>query len=284
MELKKCCISSELACAESGRFSISYLNKSVTPQPLHTHNNLEIYYGLSNGKYFIIDGIIYPVQKRDVFIINQFETHRVEALEGQPHERYILSIMPDFLKSISSAHTDLTECFYNKSKYSSRIPLSKTGHSRIIELIDKLITAEGYGSDLVENAALTEIILLIMNASESPSSTPSPSDNKYVADILNYIHHSLDEDLSLDNLAAKFHLSKGYLCRLFKEHTNTTIHEYICEKRISEAKLLLTTGHSVQETLSMTGFNDYANFIRRFKEKVGMSPKKYATQYMNSQT
>jgi len=282
MELKRCCISSELACAESGRFSISYLNKSVTPQPLHTHNNLEIYYGLSNGKYFIIDGIIYPVKKYDVFIINQFETHRVEAIEGGPHERYILSIMPDFLKSLSSPQTVLTECFYDKSKYSSRMSLSKTQHNKMMELIEKLTTTEGFGSDLVENATLIEIILLIMNAAESPSVDTPPSDNKYIADILNYIHQSLDEDLSLDNLADKFHLSKGYLCRLFKEHTNTTIHEYICEKRISKAKLLLTTGYTVQETISMTGFNDYANFIRRFKEKVGISPKKYATEYMAS--
>ena len=283
MELKRCCLSSELACAESGRFSISYLNKSVIPQPLHTHNNLEIYYGLSNGKYFIIDGIIYPVQKYDVFIINQFETHRVEAIKGAPHERYILSIMPDFLKTLSSPQTTLTECFYNKDKYSSRISLSKTQHNKMMELIEKLTTAGGFGSDLVENATLTEIILLIMNAAQSPSVDTPPSDNKYIAEILNYIHQSLDEDLSLDNLADKFHLSKGYLCRLFKEHTNTTIHEYICEKRISKAKLLLTTGYTVQETISMTGFNDYANFIRRFKEKVGISPKKYAIEYTDLQ-
>ena len=282
MELIKCCITSELACAESGRFSVSYLNKSVTPQPLHTHNNLEIYYGLSNGKYFIIDGVIYPVQKHDVFLINQFETHRVEAIKGEPHERYILSIMPDFLKSISSPQTNLTECFYNKRKYSSRLSLSKTQHHKMMELIERLTTATGYGSDLVENAALMEIILLIMKASESPAPQTPSSDNKYISDILNYIHHFLDEDLSLDHLAEEFHLSKGYLCRLFKEHTNTTIHEYICEKRISKAKQLLTTGHTVQETISMTGFNDYANFIRRFKEKVGMSPKKYATQYTDA--
>jgi AraC-like DNA-binding protein len=282
MELKRNCISSELACATTGRFSIAFLDKNVTPQPMHTQNNLEVYYGLSKGKYFIIDDIIYPVHRNDVFIINQFETHRVESLEGEPHERYIISIMPDFLKYLSSSNTDLTECFYNKNIFSTRISFSKAQHNKMMELLDKLTTTEGFGSDLVENATLTEIILHIMNASKFASIDIPPSDNKYIADILNYINQSLDEDLSLKNLADKFHLSKGYLCRLFKEHTNTTIHDYICTKRISKAKLLLTNGHTVQETISMTGFNDYANFIRRFKEKVGMSPKKYANQYTNS--
>ena len=281
MELQKCCLSSEFACANSGRFSIAYLDSSIKPQSMHTQNSLEIYYGTSKGKHFIIDDVIYPVHEQDAFIINQFEAHRVEPLEGHPHNRYILSIMPDFLKSISSPSTDLTACFYNKDRHSTRISFSKNRHNKMMALIDKLTKTKGFGSDLIENAILTEIILLIMGASKSTApdlALPDP-DNKYIADILNYIDQSLDEDLSLKNIADKFHLSKGYLCRRFKEHTRTTVHEYICTKRISRAKQLLATGHTVQETITKTGFNDYANFIRRFKEKVGMSPKKYAKQY-----
>jgi len=149
----------------------------------------------------------------------------------------------------------------------------------MIELINELTSVEGFGSDLVENSILTEIILFIMNLPTSTAfDVPSP-ENKYIGDILSYIDQFLDEDLSLKRIAEEFHLSKGYLCRLFKENTYTTIHDYICTKRISRAKQLLATGHTVQETITKTGFNDYANFIRRFKEKVGTSPKKYAKQY-----
>ena len=279
MDLQKCCLSSELACKSSGRFSIAYLAGSVKPQPMHTQNNLEIYYGTSSGKYFIIDDVIYPVHERDVFIINQFEPHRVESLEGQPLNRYIISIVPDFLKGLSSPTTDLTECFYNKDKLSTRISFSKARHNKMMDLLDKLTKTQGFGSDLIENAILTEIILLIMDATKPTAFYAHSPDNKYIADILNYIDQSIDEDLSLKNIADKFHLSKGYLCRLFKEHTSTTVHEYICTKRISKAKQLLATGHTVQETIAKTGFNDYANFIRRFKEKVGTSPRKYAKQH-----
>jgi len=279
MELQKCCLSSEFACADSGRFSIAYLGDSVKPQDMHLNNNLELYYSVSKGKWFIIDDIIYPVHIHDVFLINQFEAHRVESLEGQPLNRYILSIMPDFLKGLSSSSTDLTECFYNRNKFSTRISFSKTQHNKMMELIDRLTKVQGLGSDLIENAILTEIILLIMNAPKSTAFDVPVPKNKYIGDILNYIDQSLDEDLSLKTIADKFHLSKGYLCRLFKEHTSTTIHDYICTKRIAKAKQLLVAGHTVQETASKTGFNDYANFIRRFKEKVGMSPKKYAKQH-----
>jgi len=279
VQLQYSCLSAEFLCADSKRFSVAYLDRSIKPQPMHTQNNLEIYYSISPGKNFIIDEVVYPVHERDVFVINQFQVHRVEALEGKAHNRYILPIMPEFLKQISSVETNLAECFYNKEKYATRISLSKNQHNKMLQLINKLSDTRGFGSDLIENATLTEIILLIMNTSKSDVPNVSNSNNIYLVDILNFIDEFIDEDLSLKRIADKFHLSKGYLCRLFKEHTGTTVHEYICTKRISRAKQLLAMGHTVQETSTMTGFNDYANFIRRFKEKVGSSPKKYAKQY-----
>ena len=279
MELHNCCLTSEDACARSGRFSVAYLESNVKPQLMHIHNNLEIYYSTSKGKYFIVNDKIYPVNQHDIFIINQYEAHRVESLKDQPHNRYIFSVMPDFLKKISTQNTNLTECFYNKNTFSTRISLSKAQHSKVMSLIDKLSKTKGFGSDLIENYVLTEFILLIMNASKTTAVDVPGFDNKVISNILNHIDQHLDECLSLQSIADKFHFSKGYLCRLFKEQTRTTIHEYISAKRISKAKQLLATGHTIQETIVKTGFNDYSNFIRKFKEKVGTTPKKYMTRH-----
>jgi AraC-like DNA-binding protein len=265
-------------CFENNRFAIAFLDGSMKTRPMHIHNNLEIYFGISGARCFVIDDLIYPVLEHDIFMINQFEAHRVEPLDGVEHKRYIFSIMPSFLKSISSSATDLTECFYNKKAFPTRISLAKSHQKRMSELIDRLLNAQGFGADLIENAILMEVILLIMNISKSTTFEMPVSDNKHISDILHYIDRSIDEDLSLESLSAQFYLSKGYLCRLFKEHTGTTINEYICAKRISRAKQLLTAGHTVQETIFKVGFNDYANFIRRFKREVGVSPKKYAAQ------
>ena len=279
MTLHNCCLSSEFACVDSGRFSISYADNSVKPQPMHTQNTLEIYYSISSAKSFIIDDMIFPIHERDVFIINQFQVHRVEAIEGQPHDRYILSIMPEYLKNLSSSTTDLTECFYDKSKFSSHVSLTKSQHKEMMGYFDILTNVTGFGADLIEDYMLTKIILLIVNASKPTALDIPETKITYIPNILNYIEQHLEEDLSLANIAANFHISKGYLCRVFKKHTGMTLHEYISTKRIAKAKQLLATGHSIQETITMTGFNDYANFIRRFKDKVDMSPKRYAKQY-----
>ena len=274
------CSHSEAICAENGRFSVSYLNNNEKPKQMHIHNNLEIYYGISGGKHFVIDDTIYPVSSYDIFLINQFQTHRIESSGDAPHIRYIFSIMPNFLKELSSQETNLLDCFSEKMEYSTRITLSSNQFKKMQELVDKLENVQGYGADLLENSILTEIILFIMGISKSTANDmPIPiHNNKHVSDILHYIGHSLDKDLSLDSISTQLFLSKGYLCRLFKDHVGTTIQDYITTKRISRAKQLLSTGYSLHETMAKTGFNDYSNFIRTFKNRVGISPKKYAMQ------
>jgi len=278
MRLYRDCDLSEADCFNNNRFAIAFLDGGVKPRPVHIHNNLEIYFGISGARCFLIDGLIYPVFDQDIFVINQFEAHRIEPHGEIDHRRYILSIMPSFLHSISSPATDLTECFYNRKVFPTRVSPAKSQHKKIQELIDRLVNVQGLGADLIENAILTEILLLIMNISKATTVEAPIPNNHHIAEILDYIDRSIDEDLSLESLSAQFYLSKGYLCRLFKEHTGTTIKEYVCAQRISRAKQLLVAGHTVQETIFKVGFNDYANFIRRFKKEVGISPKKYATQ------
>jgi len=76
-------------------------------------------------------------------------------------------------------------------------------------------------------------------------------------------------------VARSAYLSVNQLCRLFSKYCGTTVAKYIVSKRISEAKKLLASGHSVSETASMCGFGDYSAFMRVFKKNVGMTPGKY---------
>jgi AraC-like DNA-binding protein len=93
--------------------------------------------------------------------------------------------------------------------------------------------------------------------------------------ILDYIDSHLDADLTLGALGRRFYMNPSHLSRLFKKGTGSNIHEFIIYKRISQAKKLLGDGCGVTETCSRCGFNDYANFLRMFKRKVGVSPGRY---------
>ena len=98
---------------------------------------------------------------------------------------------------------------------------------------------------------------------------------KMIMDTMDYINDHLTEKISLDDLAAELNYNGNYLSNRFKEHTGLTLRSYILSKRIDLAKSLLLAGQSVSDTCLMSGFNDYANFIRNFKRQVGMSPGRY---------
>ena len=47
-------------------------------------------------------------------------------------------------------------------------------------------------------------------------------------------------------------------------------------RKLAETKKYLFLGKSIKEACVLSGFHDYANFIRSFKKSVGVSPGKYA--------
>ncbi|WP_243154802.1 helix-turn-helix transcriptional regulator [Clostridium thermarum] len=81
---------------------------------------------------------------------------------------------------------------------------------------------------------------------------------------INYINN-LEEDITADDLAEKLYLSKFHLSREFKKHTFTTIHMYIVQKKLIDAKELILIKRSVTDVYRRCGFGDYSNFFRAFK-------------------
>lgn len=98
---------------------------------------------------------------------------------------------------------------------------------------------------------------------------------KNVNEIISFINRHLTEPLTLDLIAAEFHLNKDYLGRLFKEHTHATIGHYICIQRVNLAQSMLAEGQTVTEVQERLGFSSYAYFFKFFKKMTGISPSHY---------
>lgn len=73
-------------------------------------------------------------------------------------------------------------------------------------------------------------------------------------------------------------MNANYVSRLFKKETGTTFAYYITQKRIEDAKELLTTTKKPLTDIAMeVGFNDTFHFIKTFKKFMGMTPGQYRT-------
>ena len=268
-------------CIDQQYFAIAHLYSDEKPMAMHIHDSYEIYFSISGGKQFLIDNRFYDIQPGDVFFINQYESHHLDQIDTQVHERIVLSIYPDYLKSLCTPQTDLDLCFSRREdRFCHRISLTEEEQKRFHYYIHKITDISGYGSDILERAAFMEFMTFLnrcfLRGSESiPVQTPSRH-RQQVDEILTYIDRNISESFGLEELSEHFYLSSSYLCRIFKSATGTTINKYIVAKRITLAKSLLKEGCSVTEACERCGFNDYSNFLKSFKKATGVSPKKYS--------
>jgi AraC family transcriptional regulator len=93
---------------------------------------------------------------------------------------------------------------------------------------------------------------------------------------ITYIEDHLAEDLSLSDLAAVVHLSPYHFARLFKESVGFPPHQYVIQRRVERAKLLLsTTNWSLTTIAHMVGFAHESHLALHFKRLTGLTPKHY---------
>ncbi len=113
------------------------------------------------------------------------------------------------------------------------------------------------------------------------NATNDPADEA-IRKCLSYVDECYVQDLSLDELAARFHFSPSYFSSLFKQRTGFSLSMYITKRRMEEAKCrLLQTDDSISDTARHVGYKDASYFIRIFKRETGVSPYKF--RHMDSQ-
>ena len=137
-----------IECATSNkRFGLYYSQAPTESQDVHVHDCCEIFLALSSGNGFLIDDKIYGVAYGDLFILNQFEAHKVSAKPNAPFVRYSLHIHPSFIFSESSVGDSLGASFYGSNKV-DRVRLNEEQISKFIALFTDLKTDYGFGDDV----------------------------------------------------------------------------------------------------------------------------------------
>jgi AraC-like DNA-binding protein/quercetin dioxygenase-like cupin family protein len=271
------------SCVTNKYFAIAHLFFEEKTMNVHIHNCYEIYYSISGGKQFLIDNKTYKIEPGDLFFINQYESHYLSQIDQNEHERIIISIHPDFLRTLSTEKTELDYCFHHREPgFSHRISLDKSQQQKFMYYIHKITGLSGYGEDILERLAFTEL-MVFFNKEFNAGAQPQEDNNCFtcqydqqVNDILQYINTNINEPITIGQLAENFYLSKSFICRIFKQSTGTTVNKYLTARRISIAKALLSEGVSVNEVYEQCGFLDYSTFLKSFTKTVGLSPKKYS--------
>jgi len=100
--------------------------------------------------------------------------------------------------------------------------------------------------------------------------------NPLFKESLLFIEQNLcDLDLSLERVASQIYVSKCHYSRLFQKNVGIGFKEYVMNKRIQKAKMLLQKGEPVTDVCYSVGYGDLTHFGRVFKRLVGVNPSAY---------
>jgi AraC family transcriptional regulator len=98
--------------------------------------------------------------------------------------------------------------------------------------------------------------------------------------IKNFIDANLGVDFGLFKLAAVVEMSPYHFCRMFKDSTNYSPHQFVTRKRIEQAQRLLKEHRlPIVEIATTLGFSGQSHFTKVFRRLVGTTPKRYARQH-----
>lgn len=99
---------------------------------------------------------------------------------------------------------------------------------------------------------------------------------KLVNSIQTYIKKNYANDLSMDDLTNRFHVSRTYISRLLKKYTGQSFLEYLTDVRFEHVERLITDNKNKQyEIAKMVGYKDFGYYIKVFKKRYGITPNEY---------
>ena len=239
----------------------------------HYHDFHKIIVFISGKVTYHIEGKAYHLKPRDILLVSQGAIHKPEIDPSVPYERYIFWIRDDL------SCQELNTCFQKANDRSFNLVRADSAlQERLKDLlpeIEQTLQNEHFGDPVLRNALFTQFMIYInrifLRTSSSPDKKTYSSDTQ-VEQLLKYINRNLSENLSIDQLAERFFLSKYHMMRKFKNETGYTIHNYITSKRLLMARSLISQGMPVMKAAQASGFHDYTTFVRAYKKQFGKAP------------
>lgn len=191
--------------------------------------------------------------------------HRPEVEPGAAYERMLLYLSPEFLRRSSTEEAPLETCFLQAAEDFRFVVRTGARNASLLEPLRALERAKqspGFGQQMLERALLYQLLIALtrgMQEQALPFASASAVDEK-IAAILQYLASHLTEKISIDDLAARFYISKYHMMRRFRAQTGYTIHAYLVGKRLMLAREKISAGVPVMEAACQCGFGDYSSF------------------------
>lgn len=245
----------------------------------HYHDFNKIMILLRGNINYSIEGKNYLLKPYDIVLVNAGEIHRPSVLDSSAYERIIIYVSTQYLDSFTKKDYDLQYCFEQaKKEHSNVLRLPSIDKSKLYQVcleLEHSFMDNAYANELYQEILFVEFMIQLNRTviANTVHYLDSVNGNEKLLQIIHYINEHLLEEITIDQLAEHFYLSRYYLMHFFKEETGYTIGNYITKKRLLLAKNLIQSGKSITEVCYLSGFKNYSTFSRAFKKEFKIIPK-----------
>ena len=235
--------------------------------PLHWHNFIEIELVLSGSGEQILNGQQMELNHGCLSVLRLTDFHQVNPKENL----HLLNLMVD--------DSFLSEEMLGKLTAGNTLFFRlNSEQTDTLEKLFRLCMAENKTSnpDLRYLKHLIICIFLkVLKLSAQSKSKPTANERPIQAALL-YLHMHFRENPKLSEVAKIAHYNTSHFSHTFHKELGTTYCDYLNMLKISYAKeLLISTSLKVSDICYECGFTSHSNFLRLFKEKIGLSPMQY---------
>ncbi|MCR5733714.1 MAG: AraC family transcriptional regulator [Lachnospiraceae bacterium] len=254
---------------------------------LHTHPYYEFYFFMEGHAEMIVGDNHYIPSCGDIIIVQPGMPHGVKVRDFDiPYRRFVLWISEAFYSGLQSSSDDYSYVAENAVRYDRhRIHTEQIVFNSILAKLFSMVEemkGSRFGKKTRLDLSLSDLVFSINRIShEQQEEVPVSSETLYQS-ICSYIEQHIDEDLSLDNIAGHFFLSKFYISHVFKENIGISIHQYIKKKRLQLCHDAIVGNLPITEVCQTYGFDDYSSFYRAFKKEYDISPKELRRRSLQS--
>ena len=251
---------------------------------LHQHGEIQISYVEKGAGSLIVGDSINEYKAGDILVIGSFIPHvfRSDTRIKEESLMHTLFFDQDSFGKDFFQLTDLSSIqnFFDKSEFGMLI------HSRKRNIIP-LFHALSHQNKVEQIASLLMIINQINRSKTTPLSSFvyrknfTDDEGKRMSKVYDYVMERYHEPITLDEIAEKANMSKNAFCRYFKKRTNKTFFQFLIEIRIENAcKLIIKNPElAIAVIAEQCGFNNIANFNRKFKAFKHCTPTQYRNQF-----
>lgn len=261
-----------ISLPEKMREEVGYLVKDVSDRA-HRELTPDLVYRIFEDNYINAK----PVFSLDECHFKQEDGIIAEAsIHHNGNTRKIMGVGNGRLDAVSNAIKHYFDISYELTVYEEH-SLTRGSSSRAVAYVGVVCNKKRYwgvGIDADIIKASIEALVVAVNRIKEVAESQTGKDERLL-EITNYIYANY-KDVTLDDLAEKFYLSKPYLSKYIKEKSGMTFGDIIKKIRMKKARAMLKGSSATVESIAESvGYQNVEHFNRVFKKMYNITPVQY---------